>query len=887
MARKRKHKRGAKSGKKQAVNLGKLSPSELMEQGSQFLSAGKERQAIPYLKAAMKAGDNDSQARMLLFRAYLSRASSLRAKGMEKEAVFVHENAMELVSDAACLPEADIRLLLNADGADGVLEYGCRWLNVNGPSPEVEKRLGILLAITSHWDALSTLPAENNLCRHAEPVREALGFMNAGEWRRAGEALKSIPLKSPYAPVRILCRAMNSFYNGDDQAMARALSALPENSLLSPLADTLTEDPGQLACLWDRPRLSKGNLQQLTADLAHRRIKSAADAIRSFSRILHPEDPGLAVFDILQHLWPLTMSDTLARPDIQRLAGILLPKEKARLLLAKFDYYHFDEMLLDTAAYLRHLHIEFPEQAARDHAAALILMHSAARIQKEDRGHAYFRRIPDAARDLLGISSNDPTLYPVEMLLRSIQLDPSNTATYRLLSELPRTTAEAKNMVASGLETMRDRFQKDPFPCIALADLYYEKNAFRKAEEVLREAKHRAPHDSRVTERHVLSLLISADKRIRKGKLHLAAGDLEKARDQVCERTLPLVTAKTFLFDRSRTGQMSLFDDAVTSTPREWSARMKDDLARLSPMQRLNTLGFIAADTARPGNEKGGAYLKALDGVFRFFQTDLNRLSSKEIRKLLMPVPRELAPVVHRIFRAGIYLEQYKNILHAADDADIVAILDALILEHRFPAIKKEIKRRLKRPGKPGGRILSFYLVVVRHLMGELHNDADAFEKVIDGAEAKEMEALRAAARRLSPHASGKLGRALGAFDFELLTMTLPPLPPYGDFFNDAFDEEDFDEDEDDFLSLLDDGMAPGGIMPHQYEDIVAEIEKLVDQLELRNQPGYVICNFRDMLKKSYPGPWPFGTIKKELTEEQVDGMSREAWEFCFGKSYA
>lgn len=885
MARKRKNKRGARSGKKQTVNLRNLPPSELTEKGSQLLAAGKERQAIPYLKAAMKAGDSDSQPRMLLFRAYLSRASRLRAKGMEKEAVFVHENAMELISDAACLSEADILILLNAGGADGILDHGCRWLNANGSSPEVEKKLGLLLIMTSHWDVLSRLPKENSLCRDAKPVREALKFMNAGEWHQAGQSLKSVALKSPYAPARILCRAMNSFYNEDDRAMARALSTLPKDSPLSPLADAMTEDPGQLACLWDRPHLSKANLQQLMEDLTHQRIKPAADAIRSFSRILHPEDPSLAVFDILQHFWSLTMSDVLSRPAIQRLAGILLPKEKARLLIAKLDYYHFDRMLLDTAVYLQHLNIEFPEQEEHDRAAALILMHSVARIQKGEGGYSYFHGIPVAVLDLLGISSDDPLLYPVEMLLRSIQLDPSNTAVYRLLSELPRTAAKVKTMVESGLEKMMGRFQKDPFPCIALADLYYEKNAFRKAEQVLQEAKNRGPHDPRVTERHVLALLISADKRIRKGKLKLAAWDLEKAQDQVCERTLPLVTAKKFLFDRSQTGQMSLFDNAITSTPKEWSTRMKNDLAQLSPMQRLNTLGFIAADTAHSGNIQGNAYLKAINSVFHYFKKDLENLSSKEVCKLLMPLSRELAPVVHRIFRAGIYLGQYKNILHAVDDADIVTVLDALIMERRFSETKKEIKRRLNRPGNPEGKMLSFYLVVVRHLMGELINDAAAFEKIIDEAEAKETEGLRAAARRLSLNATGRLEQALRTFNFEILTKTLPVTNPFEDLFNDMIDEDDFDdEDEDvDFSGLLDGEMMPDGLMPNQGGALVEDVEKLVDHLKLRNQPGDVICSFRDMLKKSYPGPWPLKNIKKELTEDQVDKMSREAWEFCFG----
>ncbi len=89
----------------------------------------------------------------------------------------------------------------------------------------------------------------------------------------------------------------------------------------------------------------------------------------------------------------------------------------------------------------------------------------------------------------------------------------------------------------AGLKRMMTAFPEDPYPCLELATLHHQKAAYRKAEQILLEAKRRAPHDDRVVDRHVLALLISSEKRLKKGKMQLAAQDPEGAQERcpVCK----------------------------------------------------------------------------------------------------------------------------------------------------------------------------------------------------------------------------------------------------------------------------------------------------------------------------------------------------------------
>jgi hypothetical protein len=63
---------------------------------------------------------------------------------------------------------------------------------------------------------------------------------------------------------------------------------------------------------------------------------------------------------------------------------------------------------------------------------------------------------------------------------------------------------------------------------------------------------------------------------------------------------------------------------------------------------------------------------------------------------------------------------------------------------------------------------------------------------------------------------------------------------------------------------------------------MITELESLIDSTGMRGAPGSAIRAARDEMKGR--GPWPFDLLAGLLADEQIEALSREAWEFLFGK---
>ncbi len=877
-------KKKKKAGRGKKVIPKNLSLPQLVEKGAALLAADKPRDAIPLLKTAFKNG-GDQNVRSLLFKAYSLRANQLKCKDMVMEAKVVQRHAIDLIPDPGKLSEPELLMYLDIADTQTALNTCCAYINTNKSALMVEQKFAGLLVLTEKWDALGGVSRGSMLRRDAEPVKQAVDMMNSGQWEAALEILKPVSRSSPYAPVRMLCRVMVCFYEEDAAGMKRALSLIPEASPFYPVAEKLIRTPQEITCLWDRPVYALTDVQVLITHLKQHQIKPAAAYIQKFSYAVCPEHPEIAMLDILQSCWPMTVKNILPRNMFQRLSRSLLSGRMANLLLAKFDYFHFELDIEDTAQYLEKLPIEFTNETHHNAAASMILTHTVHRIKTQNL-YINHDSLSAADKKLLGIESEEPSHIEIELLLKAIDLDPTNRPAYALLSEQPRDARVSKNLVESGLEKMLLAFPEDPFPCLELATLYYEKNAFRKAQDILKKAKQRAPHDDRVIDHYVLSLLISMDKRIERKKIQLAAEDLETARKRCNERTLPIVSAKAIFYEWERLGQLSLFGDTTVGSPKALSTIIRNTVSNLTPYQRLKTIGLLAVDLVNRNITNKTAYTRELDNIFKYCQKDIHSLTSSEIRALLVPLNKELLPLVHSRHQAGAFLNHYKGMLHHLGDADIIPVLDALAAEGLFNKAEAEIQRRLKHSNHQAISLLKFYLVVVRHLSGKLHNDVDAFDKVVEQTPETQKELLRAAGRRLSSYASGNLKRALSSFDFDELDCSDLPFedisPPF-------LEDSDGPEDMSDILEyLMEAGEDIHGMSPSIFNDLieklVAEVEEIIDDLGLRGAPRGVILEYRNDLKKQTKGPWLFDFLASLLDNEQIANLSKESWEFLFGK---
>ena len=892
MASKKKKQKKARN-KKSHLNIKKVSLPQLINQGKQYVEAGKARDALSSLKLAIKKGAPPDDINPMLFKAYLLRESQLRQKGMNVEADSIHCQAATFMPTYDKLSDNDLLAFMKGASIEDSISAYNRYIRENSRSSAIEQYLAGQFIIHRQWDLLDNLDERVPLKKDAAPVFRAAELMHSGDWESALACLKPVSRISPFAPARMFCLAMVSFYNEDDSGMQRALSMIPKEFSLYSVVKKLKQNPADLPCLWEGPVNTEKRVAEALEHLKKKRFKHTAGQLRTIAELIYPDDSDLAIFHLLELVWRFTRDNTINNYEYVRLIRRLLPENQSDLLTAKTEYFEFDHPLMNTGLYLMHLDTEFPDPEHARIAHALILLHAVEKIHKENFFVLSLGDNFERMGQVLGITSHKSDEFPVEMTLKAIQLDPENRRGYELLATLPRYTRQTKNLVEEGLIQMLDYFPEDPFPCLELSTIYYEKNAFRKAENILKEAMKRAPHDSRVIDRHVISLLISADNSIKRKKLHLASRDIEKADALSGKATLPLVVEKQILFQITEQGQLSLFDGKVVAGAGNIRSIIDRAVAHLSPFERISALSMLILDATGRFPEWDKKSFRELDKAFRHYAKSIKDLSSAHIVSLLKPLSKKVRPLTRSRHIAGVILERSKNILKYVDDVDIIPVLDILVDADLFKPALDEIKRRIKNAGGRVKVLLEFYQVVIRHLTEELFMDLKAFQKVKDKTSESDLESLRAAARRLAKHASEPLKSALESFDF---TMPVPSFGPTGDMASpyDLFDDdEEYDEQDEleKFFEFLEEmehnpGVFDQPFVKSQFDTIIKALEQFIDAMGIRGMPDFLINEIMKKMRKEKPEiAKAFSALASLLDKEGINALSKEAWTFLFGKA--
>ena len=898
MASKKKKQKKARN-KKSQLNMKKVSLPQLINQGKQFIEAGRARDAVSSLKLAIKKGALTDDINPMLFKAYLLRESQLRQKGMNVEADSIHCQAATFMPAYDKLSDNDLLAFMKGASIEDSISAYNRYIRKNSRSSAIEQYLAGQFIIHRQWDMLNNLDENVLLKKDAAPVFQAAELMHSGDWESALACLKPVSKISPFAPARMFCLAMVCFYNEDDSGMQRALSMIPEEFPLYRVVKKLKKNSVDLACLWEGPVNTEKRVAEALEHLKQKRFKHTARQLRTIAELIYPDDSDRAIFHLLELAWRFTQDNTINDHEYVRLIRRLLPENQSELLTAKTEYFKFDHPLINTGRYLMRLDTEFPDPEHARIAYALILLHAVEKIHKENFFVQSLRCDLERLGPVLGITSHKSDEFPVEMTLKAIQLDPENRRGYELLATLPRYSGKTKNLMEEGLIQMLDYFPDDPFPCLELSTIYYEKNAFRKAENILKEAMKRAPHDSRVIDRHVISLLISADNSIKRKKLHLASRDIEKADALSGKATLPLVVEKQILFQITEQGQLSLFDGKIVAGAGNIRSIIDRAVAHLSPFERISSLSILILDATDRFPKWNKKIFSELDRAFRHYAKSIKDLSSAHIVSLLKPLSKKVRPLTRSRHIAGVILGRSKNILKYVDDVDIIPVLDILIDAELFKPALDEIKRRIKNAGGRIKVLLEFYQVAIRHLTKNLFMDLKAFQKIKDKTSESDQEFIRAAARRLAKHASGPLKSVLESFDFTMPVPSFGPMDdmtsPYDSFDDDFFmdDDEEYDEqgDLEDFFELLEAGKQNPGVFDQtvrksQLDIHIKALEHFIDATGLRGAPDFLINEIIKTMRKKRPDMAKiFSTLASLLDTEGINTLSKEAWIFLFGKA--
>ncbi len=767
--------------------------AELMAKGDHFAASGKPRDAIELYKMAMKASKSAEHTKHVhrnLFPAYLARAKELRDKNMLVEAKALEKQALAYLPSPELMDQSSMISFIGMTNTRETLEYVVKYVKHKGMDPIVSAMIADELIMENGWYLLKKRHEPLLFSRDAPIIKECVPLMDKGKWQQAADLMKGLPRTSPFAHIRMFCRAMAAFATGDDKNMLKAISFIPSESVFRKITNTLKTsiqcveaktmiqgDKGLVACLWEGPTTIWETAGQIIARAEKKQFDNKMkQLITTFATHILPDDTEYAKQYILETLWQQNISDAQKISAFER--GLL--PTKAKFLRAKREIVFPKNSLLNAMEYLN-----FLKKAGADaHYLALtesaIVLYLCDYIQAGgDNNH--LNHISNKVAKRFGIFPNEPfALRFMQFVSHGIQCDPGNRLLYEVLVKLESNSRDLKNLKEKLLLSMCDVYPDDPSPCIELASLYYGKNAFRKAENILKKAMELAPYDSRVQDQHLISLIISADKGVSKNNFHLVWKDLEKAQKIDTGNNVLLLKEKELFYK-------------ICEKPEIPKKIIAMNLDGLSGFDRLKIVSMLRMDVEDKPKQHRTKILRKITSLFKNEIDHISTLSSEEILRLLVPFPREWQYVFKNLHVHELFFKTMDMILEYLDDNDLIKLVDLVLVPDNFSFFQKEFVMRSLEDDAEGSLVL-FYCLVLDGL-SDGNWDVEAFTEVLEDADAETKRKIQDAGNKFSKYTHGPYKHALQTLDFEILEKMF-----MGSLFDDDFDDDydDYDDDYDD-----------------------------------------------------------------------------------------
>jgi len=866
----KKSKKSRKLRKNKQSKLLNMTDAQRIESACEKLKNNNARDAISILKMVNKETTDVSD---LLFNAYMMRESQLKSKGMHIEAQAILEQAFEYLPDFSTITEDSLCIYIKKSTINAAVDAYYSYLKKQKISKKAQFLLIDRIMMTGSWQLLDIFDKSDLMLKDLSLMQNVRQMMVDGKWEDAYQAMKSLPRISPYAEYKLFCRGMVAFYAENESDMRQAFSRISKDFSLYPTIKELLviaspmeslkkkgHSIGKTEHLWDGPVHLDRQIAQMIAAADEYKKRDLQTLVNSVAKTLYPDKPDWAAFHILMLLLLRQIVQQEPINIITDVASIILNKAMYRLFSTKYKYQYGKHPFLNAARYLDCLSSEYKRSESQSLAKAMILFQTARRwFKNKDRlfstGLKYLSKELD-----LTYSNNEELL--ISLVCKGLSFDPINRKGYELLVELPRTGRMSKNIVEEYLLIMQDKMENDPVPCLELADLYYEKNAFRKAETVLKEAMKRAPHDNRVIERHVIALLISADKNFSRNKMHLAEPDILKARQINCKSLLPYVLERTILYD--------LIDK---------TDKLKDvtesHIQLLNVAEAIRCMSLLYLEKDRLPRSMKVQFIEMLDSMKEKILT----LTGSEILFIFRPIPKKLQPIFKIPAILSLYEKLIPKIFKCMDDTEVIALFDIILSPVTSKIILKEISRRFHAAQPDRQLLLSFYQIAIWHLDDRKKNP-DMFINIVDQAKGPVLEEMRELSKRLAQHASGSLKRALESLDFSLMGMPMPHFNNSSDGFDYDYDDGEDDEeitlknlhdseledeydDDDDFDDIFDFGDDDDDLGFLGFNNMIEDM--ILETLEARIDPVRDVRMLKNLIDRIEKMPKPY------LIEEAVD----------------
>ena len=741
-----------------------------------MLAAGNGRKALELIRQARERDRGLPGLPLATFCASMQRARQLAAKGMDKEAAAMRAAAERHRASLSlpALSEADgVQYVRYLDGPEALAAYA-EHVGKGPAMPHVERALADRLVVERFWDGLDVFDASHPLRRDAAAVTPALDAMDAGDWPQAADLLQGVPRRSPFAAWRVFAKAMVRFGAGDDDGLRRTLERLPPDFALARTADACHLVARGEGAAGTPPELGgeRAGTTALAADLKRAvrqgKVRAVGTAIERLADALYPEDPARARIDLLEIVGLAAARNAFPLPATVQLVRRLLPADRverigARILLLMQRVAPALWNPVPAARFLAGLPAEFPRAEDQALARACVL-ESLARtgrsaVHLEFLTPAMSRAMPV----LIGRTLQVRELALVELMAASLAADPDNRDGYVFTLDLLRgwpypKSRPAKARIERVLKDMAQQFPDDQTPWLELATHYYSKNAYRRAESALAEARERAPHDDRLLDLQAVGFLKSADQSRKNSRFALAERDLQRAEDLGRRLTDLVLPAKRLLLEIAAGG-----GGAAKTVGRR--------LKGLPPAEQLRTLGLLIHDVDENEHIRnvGPRTGTALRSLLARKSALIDKCGAEDVVRVLEPLPAALDIVYGSRRVARIFEDWWPELLARLDVERLPAAVDALMDCEAWIEVQVAIEARLR--GVEESRrdpLLLFYDAVLRRLVGR-ESGARRFIEIVDKADAATRERLRAAANRLARHARGRFRRALLTFDFQPL----------------------------------------------------------------------------------------------------------------------
>ncbi len=526
------------------------------QRAREFLAQEKWRKARDELKPLVKA--DRGRYLPLIIQANLGLARQMMAKGLVSEAQQVL-SYLATIAPAGQLRAVELELAGKSGATEASLPKFVAALAESGePLAEAEKvRLADLVVLT-----FQRVPAEGaaqeRLAAEVLGVQDALMAVSQGQWEKVSDTLRAIPHRSALSHWAVFIKGIAAFHLGDIDKAERCFRNLPLHSVPAKASQAYLLLAGRLAMSKDGKPAADAILDAACRIAGHSGASSLLlradrlwkegrfadsyrvfrDAVRQFPS--HGRDWLGALSRFYFHA-PHAMSDD-ERSDYMEFFDELISrrmlKSGAEEMLVRRMFSLLDCAVLP-AWELRHDWESFLGQHEALHGpnprlASLAYGWLGEQLAMTKSSFGMFAARQPQLRDAKGA---------VEMLQRSIELNPDNLASHLTLCaayDALKQTSERNRL----LDLMTERFPDDKKVLLHAGQGCIERKALVKGLDYFARARQLDPLDPQIP-----TLIAAAQRRL--ARQHFQQGRPEKAR-QILALTEELLLDKTDDFNRSR-----------------------------------------------------------------------------------------------------------------------------------------------------------------------------------------------------------------------------------------------------------------------------------------------------------------------------------------------